>query len=103
LRFDNPQTYRVLRLVAEQRGMSMNDIVQEALEAYLREETASTEERLRAALKIVQEYRAEEQLELYAKAFARAEVTEEDPMRATRVEQPEDRFGIRKAFVRSME
>jgi hypothetical protein len=89
--------------VAEQRGMSMNDIVQEALEAYLRRETASTEERLRAALKIVQEYRSEEDLERYAKAFARAEVTEEDPLRATRVEQPEDGFGIRKAFVRSME
>ena len=102
LRFHNPQTYRMLRLIAEQRRVSMNDLAEEALEEHLSREAIAIEDRLGAALDIVRQYRSEH-LKRDIEAFAHAEVTEEDPLQSRGVMPGEDRFGVRKAFVRSVE
>jgi hypothetical protein len=102
VRFDNPDDYDMLRFVAEQHRVSMNQLVQEAIEDRLQREASAMEERLRAALDVVRRYRTED-VEPYADTFAGAEVTELDPVRARAVTQREDRLGVRRAFMRAME
>lgn len=102
VRFSNPDTYRMLQLVADERKMSMNALVQEAVEELLNREATVVETRLNAALDVVRRYQSSE-LEKYAAAFARAEVTEEDPVRTTSTSSQEDYLGVRKAFTRPVE
>jgi hypothetical protein len=102
LRIRNPETYRMLKLAAEQRRVSMNDVVQEALEEHLRDEAAVLEDKLCRALEIIHGYTSADR-ERDFKAFVRAEVTLEDPVRSTRRATDDDRFGVRDAFVRTVE
>jgi U3 small nucleolar ribonucleoprotein component len=102
LRLRNPETYRMLKLAAEHRKVSMNEVAQEALEAHLRMEASTLEEQLRQALEIVHRYTSEDQERDIAEV-AHAEVSEEDPLQATRVMPDDDPFGVRDAFVRTLE
>jgi U3 small nucleolar ribonucleoprotein component len=102
LRLRNPETYRMLKLAAKQRRVSMNDIAQEALEEYLNAEASTLEEQLSEALDIVRQYTSQDQDRDIA-AFAHAEVSEKDPLRSTGVTPDDDPFGVRDAFVRSVE
>ena len=102
LRLRNPETYRMLKLAAEHRKVSMNDIAQEALEQHLKVEASTLDEQLSQALEIVRRYTSQDR-ERDIAAFARAEVSEEDPLRSTQVTPDDDPFGVRDAFVRSVE
>jgi hypothetical protein len=102
LRLRNPETYRMLKLAAEHRNVSMNDIAQEALEEHLRVEAATLADQLEQALEIIQQY-ADQDSRRDIAAFARAEVTETDPLRSTKITPDDDPFGVRDAFVRSLE
>src|SRR5207245_3900165 len=98
----NPETYQMLKLAAELRKVSMNAIAQEALEEHLKLDASTLEERLSRALDIVHRYTSQDQEHDIAE-FARAEVSEEDPLRVTQVTPDDDPFGVRGAFVRSVE
>ena len=80
----------MLKLIAEQRQVSMNDIAEEALEEHLKREAIAVEDRLSRALDIVRRYRSED-VQRDIAAFAHAEVTEEDPLRSTGIRSGEDR------------
>jgi hypothetical protein len=102
LRLRNPETYRLLKLVAQHRKVSMNDIAQEAIEEHLKLEASTLEDRLSKALDIVRRYTNQDR-ERDIEAFAHAEVSEEDPLRSTRMTPNDDPLGVRDAFVRSVE
>jgi|SRR5947209_3067261 len=102
LRLRNPETYRMLKLAAEHRKISMNDVAQEALEEHLRHEASALEKQLNQALDIVLRYTSQDQEHDIAR-FAHAEASEEDPLRSTQATPDDDPFGVRDAFVRSVE
>lgn len=80
----------------------MNDIAEEALQAHLQGELVTIEEQLHAAFTVIQQYRRED-LDRDIDAFAHAEMTENDPLRSTGVIRDTDPFGVRRAFVHSVE
>lgn len=80
IRLREEHLYRLLKLLAKQRGISMNRLVEEVLARELELEAALTEERLEHTLAMLRTYRAKpDQL---AQKFAEAEVAEEDPLRS---------------------
>lgn len=80
VRFRDQRLYGLLKLLAAERGVSMNRLVEEALGRELAIEAALTEERLRESLALLTAYRG--QSERLAGEFAEAEVSEIDPLRS---------------------
>lgn len=101
LRFKNPETHELLRLVAQSLGMSMNDVAEDFLARELRIAALGLEEQLATVLERLQTYRAAD-LKRDIAAFAEAEVSQEDPLRARHVESSEtpDPLGVVAAFRR---
>ncbi len=101
LRFRNEATHRALRLTAHALGVSMNEFAEVAIEHELAFVGADLEQKLTRAAELLRSYRGagvEEDIE----AFARAEVTLDDPLQS-RQAALEDAYGVGALFARSLE
>ena len=78
IRLRDRRLYGLLKLLAAQRGVSMNRLVEETLARDLEFEAALTEERLRDTLALLRSYRGDP--ERLAREFADAEVSNPDPV-----------------------
>lgn len=112
LRFRNEKTHRALKHAAEELGVSMSELAEHAIEHELALLGDSLAERLRRTVELLQSYevpRGPHAYEAEIKAYARAEVTEDDPLRARRVERAggrrewRDAAGIGEIFADSVE
>jgi hypothetical protein len=80
IRLRDERLYGLLKLLAAERGVSMNRLVEEALARELELEAALTEERLEETLALLRSYRGDP--DRLAREFAEAEVSEVDPLRS---------------------
>jgi hypothetical protein len=80
IRLRDERLYGLLKLLAAQRGVSMNRLVEEALSRELELEAALTEERLEETLALLRSYRGDS--DRLAREFAEAEVSHPDPLRS---------------------
>lgn len=80
VRLRDERLYGLLKLLAAQRGISMNRLVEEALTRELEHEADRTERELVETLELLRSYRARD-VEL-AREFAHAEVSFADPLRS---------------------
>lgn len=112
LRFRNDKTHRALKHAAEELGVSMSELAERAIEHELALLADSLEERLRRTMELLRDYevpRGPRAYEAEIKAYAHAEVTEDDPLRARAVERFDDRrkwrdaVGIGEIFADPME
>lgn len=97
LRFRRERTHRALRHAAEQLGVSMNELAERAIEHELAVVGSELEQKLRQTLDLLGPYRRKG-LKADIAAFARAEVTEDDPLRAVAAENRADSLGVGAAF-----
>lgn len=102
LRFRRERTHQALRHAAEQLGVSMNALAERAIEHELAVIGSELEEKLRRTIDLLRPYRREE-WEADVEAFARAEVTEDDPLRSTAAETRTDALGVGAAFADPVE
>ena len=101
LRFTNEATHRNLRHTAQALGISMNELAEVAIEHELAVVGADLEQKLTRAAELLRSYR-EDGTEKDLDAFARAEVTIEDPL-LSHGSSLEDTYGVGALFARSME
>lgn len=80
VRFRDQSLYGLLRLLAAERGVSMNRLVEEALGRELAVQAELTEERLQETLALLMSYRSQSQR--LGSEFAEAEGSEMDPLRS---------------------
>jgi hypothetical protein len=80
VRLRDERLYGLLKLLAAQRGVSMNQMVEDALARELEREADRAEGELTETLELLRSYRAEPAT--LAREFADAEVTEPDPLRS---------------------
>ncbi len=80
IRLRDERVYRLLKLLASQRGVSMNQMVEQALARELEREADRAEGELTETLELLRSYRAAP-AEL-AREFADAELSEPDPLRS---------------------
>ena len=102
LRFDDPQTHDLLRLVADRLGVSMNQLAEEMIARELGAVALVVEEELTQTLQLLRDYRGGD-AEEDAVAFGEAEasVVGDDPAQGRMIEVPtgvEDPFGVAAAF-----
>lgn len=103
LRFRKEATHRALRLTAELLGVSMNELAEAAIEHELAVVGADLEERLARTAALLRSYRGEG-IDDDIEAFARAEVSIEDPLRSRRAgSKHDDDLGVGAAFARPVE
>jgi hypothetical protein len=102
LRFHNRRTHDLLGLVADQFGVSKNQLAEQMLERELEAAALLVERDLDDALQLLKGYRGDERLGQDIQAFAEAEVNETDPLRSRMAEPAElrDVFGVAEAFSR---
>jgi hypothetical protein len=96
LRFENERTRELLRVVAEQQHMSMNQLAEEMIERELQVLALGLESSLSRTIELLRSYRGEGRAEAWA-AFADAEGLPE-PIAARRTQPDEDAFGVARAF-----
>jgi hypothetical protein len=96
LRFENERTRELLRVVAEQQHMSMNQLAEEMIERELQVLALGLESNLSETIELLRAYRGEGRAEAWAE-FADAEELPE-PIAARRVQPDEDAFGVARAF-----
>lgn len=101
LRFRNEATHRTLRLAAHALGVSMNELAETAIEHELALLGADLEQKLSRTAELLRSYRGTS-AEADVEAFARAEVSVEDPLES-RQATIEDACGIGALFARSLE
>jgi post-segregation antitoxin (ccd killing protein) len=89
-----------LRQAAEELGISMSELAERAIEHELAMVGSELVEKLRATVELLAAYRRGS-FEADAEAFARAEVEEEDPLRARAVRHV-DALGVEAAFADPM-
>ena len=96
LRFDEDATRRALKEVADQTGVSMNRLAQDAIAVQMHFATRVLEDRMQHVIEELKGYRGEWS-DREIRAFARAEVEHPDPVEGRMVEEeqgPEsDPFG----------
>lgn len=78
VRLRDERLHGLLRMLAAQRGISMNRLVEEALARELELEAARTERELLETLELLRSYRAHD--DEMARDLARAEVSFADPL-----------------------
>ncbi len=103
LRFRSPRTHEMLGVVADELGMSKNQLAEEMLERELQAAALSLEHDLAGTLALLHSYNREEHLEGYIRAFAEGEAYGDDPLRSRFRETPgfgRDIFGIADVFSR---
>jgi hypothetical protein len=98
LRFRDPAIHRLLRDVARARGTSMSELAEELLARELRIAAMDLERTLESALERLRSYR-QQSIKPDIAGFARAEVSETDPLRADHVtsQEPSDAAAYRMA------
>jgi hypothetical protein len=101
LRFRNAETHRALRLTAELLGVSMNELAEAAIAHELAIVGAELEENLTRAAELLKSYRGQG-IEKDIEAFAKAEVSMEDPLRSRMIDE-DDAYGIGALFARPVE
>lgn len=98
LRFENEDTHQLLRILAGRLGVSMNELAEDMIERQLDHLALGLEEDLAQTMRLLRQYRGQASHAAWA-AFANAEGTVEDPIKARKVED-DDPFGIAAAFAR---
>lgn len=86
LRFSDPRNRSLLQVVARRQGVSMNTLAEQLLERELRHEAAILRNELEVSLRMLARYEPNSDARNDVAEFARAEVTVDDPLRATKVE-----------------
>ncbi len=84
LRFKDPHTKEMLRLVADQLGVPMNDIAEEAVRQELILLGAGIEEQLSRILERLRDYNPQRDLAAHIDAYIEGEANP-DPLQATQV------------------
>ena len=98
LRFDDEDNFRLLRLIAERMGVSMNALAEDLIARELRVLAEGMETDLADTIALLRRYR-DPGIEVQAAEFARAEVEFDDPLRSRRVAASgTDPYGIEAAF-----
>jgi uncharacterized protein YdiU (UPF0061 family) len=98
VRFDDTENYRLLRLIAERLGVSMNHLVEDMIGRELRVLAEGMEMDLTETIALLRQYRARDP-EQQAADFARAEVEYDDPLKSHHLATPQgDPFGVEAAF-----
>ncbi len=103
LRFHSPRTHEMLGVVAEELGVSMNQLAEQMLERELHAAALSLEHDLAGTLALLQSYNREADVESHIQAFAEGEAHGDDPFRSRArdtVGLRRDVFGIADAFSR---
>jgi hypothetical protein len=99
VRLHNERTSELLGIVAKRCGVSKNQLIEDVLERELRAAAMVIEQDLSATVAQLRRYRAAEHQQAAIEAFARAEGSEADPVRARRVAVArKDAFGVLDAF-----
>jgi signal transduction histidine kinase len=101
LRFRDEETHRTLRLTSELLGVSMNELAEQAIAHELAQIGADLEDRLRRTADLLGKYRGGD-TEREIDEFARAEVTEDDPLRSRKT-PVQDPLGVSAVFARPLE
>jgi hypothetical protein len=96
LRFHDELTLRVLKLVAKERRVSVNALIEEMVERELPREVELVESDLTGTLDALRAYKGK--FEDDWAAFAKAEGAVEDPVKATQVDPATDPLGINAVF-----
>ena len=96
LRFESERTRELLRIVADRRGTSMNQLAEEMIERELQVLALGLESSLSRTIVALRSYRGARPAEAWD-AFAEAEALPE-PMATRRAYLEEDPFGVARAF-----
>lgn len=99
LRFENERTRELLRVVAERRNISMNQLAEEMIERELEVLALGLEMSLSRTVELLRAYRGKGRADAWS-AFANAEALPE-PIAAHRVDPDTDPFGVARAFERN--
>lgn len=103
VRFDDTENYRLLRLIAERLGVSMNHLAEDVIGRELRVLAEGMELDLTETIALLRQYRARDP-EQQAADFARAEVEYDDPLKSHHLATPQgDPFGVEAAFGHAVE
>lgn len=81
VRFDDSETYRLLKLIAQRLGVTMNDLAEDIIGRELRFIAEGMEMELADTIELLRRYRGRSPEE-QAADFARAEVENDDPLRS---------------------
>jgi hypothetical protein len=103
LRFHSPQTHEMLGVVADELGMSKNQLAEQMLERELQAAALSLERDLAGTLALLQSYNRDADVEDHIQAFAEGEGYGDDPLRSRArdtVGFGRDVFGIADVFSR---
>ncbi len=103
LRFHSPQTHEMLGVIAQELGVSKNQLAEQMLERELQAAALSLELDLTGTLSLLQSYNREADVEGHIQAFAEGEAYADDPLRSRArdaVGFGRDVFGIADAFSR---
>jgi hypothetical protein len=100
LRFHSRRHHALLGLVADSFGVSKNELAEELLGRELEAAALLIERDLDETVRLLSGYRRSESLDDDIAAFAEAEVSARDPLRARMVEDADsdDAFGVAAAF-----
>jgi hypothetical protein len=82
LRFRSARTHEMLGLVADELGMSKNQLAEQMLERELEAAALSLEQDLAGSLALVRSYNRDADVEGHIQAFAEGEAFGEDPVRS---------------------
>ncbi len=99
LRFENERTRELLRVVAERRNTSMNQLAEEMIERELEVLALGLESSLSRTVELLRSYRGQGRAEAWS-AFADAEALPE-PIAARRIDSDSDPFEVARAFERN--
>ncbi len=90
LRFKDPETKEMLRLVSDQLGVPMNDLAEDAIRHELVLRGAYLERQLTELVAALKSYKPETDLDAYLDAFASGEA-DGDPVQARQLAAPAGR------------
>lgn len=103
LRFDDEENLRLLRLIADRMGVSMNHLAEDLIARELRVLAEGMETDLASTIALLRRYR-DPGIEAQAAEFARAEVEFDDPLRSRHVASFDaDPYGVEAAFGYALE
>ena len=103
VRFGDNENYRLLRLIAERMGVSMNHLAEDMIARELHVLAEGMEMDLAETIALLRRFR-DPGPEHQAAEFASAEVEYDDPLRSHHVATPEgDPYGVEAAFGYALE
>ena len=103
LRFSDTENYRLLRLIADRLGISMNHLAEDMIQRELHMLAEGMEMDLAETIALLRRYRDPGPAQ-QATDFARAEVEYDDPLRSHHLSTPQgDPYGVEAAFGHALE